>query len=87
MSQNDNYYCQCGHHKSNHKDFVPETIREFETTPIEKRKHSLEWYLSAMKTENMEYYCQISTCECGNYKIDNLRFLEDKYVQAQQPRE
>ena len=80
-----NYYCVCGHWKSEHRDFLSELIAEYEAMPIEKRKYPLEWYVNNVKSHNVEWLCK-SFCECDTYKIDNLRYLEEKYVQAQQIR-
>ena len=74
--------CTCGHSKERH-DQESHTIREWEATPVEKRRQPLEFYLEALKNAApSDTYCSdrrddIGYCECKRYKQDNLRYLEE----------
>ncbi len=74
-----NYFCLCNHRKSKHVDYITKTITTYEATPIEKRKHPLEWYLNAIQNDNLKWSCSLLECECSSFKQDNLKYLEERY--------
>ena len=79
--------CTCGHSWARH-DQETMTIKDWEDTPVEERKHPLEFYLKALKEcAPYQTFCLIRQdkieCECKEYRQDNLAYLEIKLAEKE----
>ena len=75
-----NILCLCGHKRSTHnyRDKIKQDARESFIKHGNKgyAGHTLEWYMQKADELFDVSQCSAVHCECGEYKQDNLKYLE-----------